>query len=125
MEVINKKHKDILHNVRVELACYMKVDTRNLYFSAGCNFELGIISGLFMHFVNDGDRWLFYLNDDQDGFAISAKKGKSSCSVNNASLCALFLKRTKCSLGNKFPIVISEQKIKDCPLYEILINKVF
>lgn len=125
MEVINKKHKDILHNVRVGLTCYMKVDTRNLYFSAGCNIELGIISGLFMHFINDGDRWLFYVNDDTDGFATTSVKNKSSCLVNNASLCAMFLKRTKSDIGNKFPIVISEKKINNSPIYEILIDKKF
>jgi hypothetical protein len=125
MEVINRLHKDIEHNVRVALANYMRVEKKEIYFSAGCNFSLGIMSGLFIHFINDDDRWLFYANGENDGFPTVARKGKNSSLIVSASLCSLFLKRTMCSPSTKFPIVMTKSKMKDSPIYEILINKAF
>jgi len=125
MEIINKRHDDISSNRRVDLAAYMRLDDKILYFSAACNFQLGIISGLNIHFINDDDRWLFYLNTDKDGFELCSIHNKNSCMVISASLCALFRKRTKCYNGSKFPIIMTQAKQKDCPIYEILINKAF
>lgn len=129
MELINKKHKDITSNSRVDLVDYVRPDKKEFYFSAGCNVHLGIIPGLYVHFINDGDRWLFYLNTDTDGFLLlarqTAKAQKKSPIIVNLSLLKLFLKRTNCSAGSKFPVRQTQQKIKDCVVYEIFINEVF
>ena len=125
MEIINKQHEDITFNQRVELAEYLRVEKKEFYFSAACNLNLGIIPGLFMHFINDDDRWLFYLNSEDDGFKTIARSGKNSALVVNVSLCSLFLRRTRCGAGTKFPIKKTEAKINNNPIYEILINKAF
>jgi hypothetical protein len=125
MEVINKRHDDISSNRRVDLAAYMRLDEKILYFSAACNFELGIMGGLNIHFINDDDRWLFYLNSDKDGFLLCNVHNKNSCMVISTSLCLLFRKRTKCAIGSKFPIVMTKAKKEDAPIYEIMINKAF
>ena len=125
MEIINKQHDEITFNQRVELAEYLRVERKEFYFSAACNLNLGIIAGLFMHFINDDDRWLFYLNDETDGFPTLVRPNKNSCIITNASLCSLFLRRTRCGSGTKFPIKMTEAKINNNPIYEILINKAF
>lgn len=125
MEIINKNHDDITFNQRVELAEYLRVEKKEFYFSAACNINLGIIPDLYMHFINDDDRWLFYLNNEDDGFKTLRRLGKNSTLVINASLCSLFLRRTKCGTGTKFPIVKTESKIKNAPIYEIKISKAF
>lgn len=125
MEIINRTHKDITQNTRVTLSDYLRVEKKEFYFSSGCNIHLGIIPGMFMHFINDDDRWLFYLNMDNDGFETLERKGKNSCLVINSSLSNLFFNRTRCSQGIKFPIIKTSAMINKCPVYEILINKSF
>jgi len=125
MEVINKRHDKILVNTRINLAAYMRIEEKMMYFSAACNVHLGLTGGLYMHFINDDDRWLFYVNSDKDGFETIHRHPKLSFLVANTHLCNLFLKRTRCSLKNKFPIEKTEAKMKDAPIYEIMINKVF
>lgn len=123
LEIINKKHKYITVNTRVELANYIRVELKEFYFSAGCNVNLGIVPGLFMHFINDEDRWLFYVNQDKDGFPLLERKSKKSLLITNSSLSVLFFRRTRCSVSAKFPIKLTEAKMKDCPVYEIMLNK--
>lgn len=125
MEIINKVHEKILSNVRVDLSDYLRVEEKVMYFSAGCNLHLGIISGLYMHFINDDDRWLFYLNSENDGFATIPHKGKNCTLVMNKSLSELFRKRTNTSINSKFPIRMTKAKQNDAPIYEIDLTKPF
>ena len=56
METINKRHEAITSNQRVDLAAYFKLESEKaVYFSAGAANEFGLIPGLFIHFVNDGE----------------------------------------------------------------------
>lgn len=125
MELITRFHKEIKQNTRLTLRSYVRLDKKMLYFSAACNVDLGIVPTLYAHFVNDDDRWFFYINEEKDGFYLTEMNGKNSCAVINTSLSELFKKRTRCSIGCKFPVVATGSKQKDCVLYEIKINEVF
>lgn len=125
METINRFHKEIKQNTRVTLKNYMRLDKKMLYFSASCNLELGILPTLNIHFINDDDRWFFYVNNDEDGFYLTELNGKNACAAINSTLSNLFKKRTRCADGTKFPVVITPNKIKDHHIYEIKINEAF
>lgn len=123
MEVINRLHKGIKQNQRLTLSNNVRVERKMFKFSAGCGLELGIVGGLYMHFINDDDKWLFYINSEKDGFPITSVHNKNATMVTNSSLCQMFFKKTRCSENCKFPVRITDAKVKDAPVYEILINQ--
>lgn len=124
MEIINKQHEDITTNQRVHLAAYFKVrDLKSIYFSAGAAKKFGLSGGLYVHFMNDGDRWYFYCNSESDGFQLITNSHKNSVLICDASLVNLFLKRTRTSLGCKFLIQLTPNKLKGSPVMEICLNK--
>lgn len=94
-----------------------------MFFSAGACREFGIQPGLFLHFVNDGDKWYFYCNDDKDGWALLGKEGKTSARIANASLIQLFLKRTGRAIPCKYRLMLTGSKMKGCALIEIMLNQ--
>lgn len=124
MELINKRHGDITSNQRVDLAAYFKMENeRVVYFSAGASIAFGLMSGLYMHFQNDDDRWYFYCNDDTDGFPLISRSGKNSILICDASLVKLICKRTKKTIGTKYLIQSLNSRFKGIQLMEILFNK--
>ena len=126
MEIINKKHDKITSDKRVDLAAYFKIETdRNLYFSAGASREFGLNAWEFMHFINDGDRWLFYTNSEPDGFKITIRAGKNAKLICDASLVALIKKRMFISEGTKFLLRATDAKMGESKVIEILFNKPF
>lgn len=125
METINKRHDEITSNQRIDLAAYFKLESEKaVYFSAGAANEFGLIPGLFIHFVNDGDKWFFYCNDDKDGFKLISRPGKNSTLICDASLVKLISKRTKVSIGAKFLITDTKSVLKGTGLLEINFNKI-
>ena len=124
METINKRHDAITSNQRVDLASYFKLESdKAVYFSAGAGFEFGLIPGLYIHFMNDGDKWFFYCNDDTDGFKLIARPGKNSVLVVSASLVKLIQKRTCCSIGSKFLVTRTNSVLKGQHIIEINFNR--
>lgn len=124
MEVINRTHDKITSNKRVDLAAYFKIESEKaLYLSSG--FADGEINPYhFIHFINDDERWLFYCNEDNDGFTLTQRKPKKCLLICSASLVALFIKRTKHSVGSKFLIRKTESVKNDAPIFEIMFNKI-
>lgn len=105
MEVINKSHDKIFINERVHLASYIKFNNKKaIYFSSGASREFGLLAGLNINFINDEDEWLFYLDNNEDGFELIEREDKNAVILCNAPLIELFLKRTRCGIPCKFPL---------------------
>ena len=125
MEIINKRHEKITSNQRIDLAAYFKIESdKAVYFSAGAATEFGLSGGLYLHFVNDGDRWFFYCNSDKDGFKLISRPGKKATLICDASLVRLIKNRTKCSISTKFLITETNNKLEGQGLLEINFNKI-
>jgi len=127
MEVINKRHEKIFANQRVKLEAYMKVENNRkaLYFSAGASSLFGLVPGLKINFINDGDQWFFYCNTDKDGFELIKRDGKNSSLICDAHLVNLFMKRTRSIEGTKYPISLTKSEHNQCPLFRIELNRPF
>ena len=124
MEIINRLHEDIFANQRVALEAYFKVETtKNILLSAGASLKYGLIPGLYIHFVNDENKWYFYCNGDNDGFRLLNRPNKNSVIICNSHLVTLFLKRTSCQIPCKFPLRLTKAKKDGCSLIEIQTNK--
>jgi hypothetical protein len=125
MEIINKRHEQIFKNERVELASYIRFDESGdkIYFSAGAAREFGLQPGLTAHFINDENHWLFYCDDDKDGFKLFGRKNKKAIEIFNASLVNLFVKRNRVHLPSKYPLKLSNAKLDGKQLIEINLNK--
>ena len=120
MEVINKKHKSITVNQKLNVFTFLKVhNIKQIYFSTTATKEFGLSEGLYAHFVNDGDQWFMYFNTDTDGFALSVQKGRN-VSIFNQALIQLFLKRTNHKAPSKFPLRLTGTKHEGHHLIEIM-----
>lgn len=127
MEIINKKHEDIIANRRTNALAYLNFlqDGKGILFSTKAVVSFGICAGMFAHFINDDDRWYVIFNTDKDGFEIFEKKTKRNLFVHNSHLVNLFLKRTKRSLPCKCVLKIADAKIKGCQLIELDLKNIF
>lgn len=126
METINKLHKEITSNQRLDLAAYFKISNdRTIYFSAKAADDFGLFPGLYMHFMNDEDRWYFYCNNEEDGFKIIERLEKNSVIICSKSLVHLIIKRMNISIGTRFPIELTANKLKADHMMEINFRKPF
>lgn len=126
MEIVNKCHPEIFKRRKNNAQCFIGFQSnKKIYISSGAVTEFGLIAGLSLNFVNEGDMWLFYCDDNTDGFTLlerADKKGKDLHIYSN-SLIALFQKRTRCSLPCKFPLTLTGSKYEGKHLINIEINK--
>lgn len=121
MEVIDKTHTDIIANRRIELGINICIrNSKEIYISSGATLEYGLSEGLFMHVVNDAEKWYLYFDNDPDGFLLNQRKGKSAVCVFDASLIYLFCKRTHHKYPCKFQLKLIGAKKNGSHLIEIL-----
>lgn len=126
MEIINKLHDEIFLNKRIKLAAYLKIPDKNyIYLSSFFVTRFGVNKDLFAHISNDEDKWFIYFNTDSNGFKLVGRGSKKALLITNSALVTLFINRTKCSIGCKFHVRPTNNKIEDSQLIEILINKPF
>lgn len=119
MEIINKSHKKITSNTRIDLASYIRIDKKTIYFSAGAVMEFGLQKGLSVNFINDDDQWLFYCDTNEDGFKLIERLNKKALLICDASLVNLFVKRTRMSLPCKFLLKELKSRLNGIPLVKI------
>ena len=121
MEIINKSHEEIKSNKREKLGVYLGIrNNKEINISAGATMEYGLAPGLFMHVVNDEDKWFIYFDNDCDGFLLNERKGKNAVFVFDASLIRLFCKRTHHQIPCKFQLKLTGAKQNGHHLIEIL-----
>ncbi len=123
METINRFHPEITQKSSDTLAAYIKMENGSIHFSEDACVNFGITSGLFAHFVNDDDRWYFYVNRENDGWGIVTHPLKMGAFIFSESLSILIQKRTKQSLFTKFPVKRAHATLHGRPILEICFNK--
>ncbi len=120
MEIINKKSLQIRNNSGRSLQRrYVVIDDVKMYFTAALVREFELKEGEYMHFMNEGDKWQCFVNDDKDGFAITPCRNKGGVNVTNSALCRLILKSTNHKAPKQFSIIKTGATNDKCPVYEI------
>ena len=121
MEIINKKSVSIKNNnARSLQRRHIVIDEVKLYFTAALVREFDLKVGEYMHFMNEGDKWQFFTNDDTDGFALTPVRLKGGINVNNTALCRLILKSTGYNPPKKYSVIKTNIMNDRCPVYEIV-----
>lgn len=114
--IINKRTPEIIASRRPAGINFVTVIETGFYFPIQTAFWLGLEKGKYMHFINDGAYWAFYVNNDTDGFDVVPDKGYK---VNNRTVAGLFLKSTKKKLKNRFYIIPTNSEHNGSKVYEI------
>jgi len=127
MNLINKKHPEILENKSGKNDSYMSVTDVGLYFTSASAKTFGLTAGMYLQFLNDGREWSFFQNGDADGFLLTAdaKESSSAVAIHNKALVKLFTKSTGFGKGTRLLLIESNIKHQGAPCVEIITNKSF
>lgn len=127
MNLINKKHPEILESKSGKNDSYMSVYEDRLYFTSQAAKRFGLTAGTYLHFLNDGASWCFFQNNDPDGFAVQddAKENSSAVMVCNKALIRMFMKSTKVTKGTRLYLMESNIRQNGIPVIEIVTNKTY
>jgi hypothetical protein len=124
-EIINKKHKAIDFNHRLNQSVFVKFMPKEIYFSAQAGRKFKFKAGNYIHFINDGERIYFYQNDGKDGFKLIQRTTKDSFMVMDVSLVRYLVKQKNFTMPQSFHLSWREAKIQDSRLIEIEFNNPF
>ena len=117
-QIINRKTPQIIANNRHSGLDFITITDKGFYFPKAVCFSLGISLGKYVHFVNDGDYWAFYINKDNDGFPFNMEK-KGVYRLNDRALSRMFLQSTKRKATDRLLIKITKSRNDGQPIYEI------
>ena len=120
MEVINRKSIAIKNgSLRSKQRHYVAVTDATIYFTASVVRELGLSHNEFVHFMNEGDKWQFFVNDDEDGFRLTPRRNKGGLEITNSALCKLIQKSTGYTTSKNYFVVKTGGENDKCPVYEL------
>jgi hypothetical protein len=127
MNLINKKHSEILESKSGKNDTYMSVHEDRLYFTNTAAKQFGLIAGQYLQFLNEGSDWSFFQNNDPDGFQLQAdtKENSNAVMVCNRALIKMFMKSAKIVKGTRLYLMASNTKYNGIPVIEIVTNKTY
>lgn len=108
MEIINKRHDEIMVGERSILSSYIKFENdRVILISAGACREFGISEGLKANFINDDEILYLYFDGSKDGFDLIKRTGKGSMLICNLSLVKYLLNKLHRTFPIKYTLTLS------------------
>lgn len=120
MEVINRSNpKIILNGGRSVTRMYATVEKRRIYFTSMITRVCEMKEGLYVHFLNEGDVWQFYINDDTDGFKLTPVRSKNGFHVSNSGLVNMILNSTGHQPFKKFEVKKTQNIHDKCPVFSL------
>lgn len=120
MEVINKRHGEIMVNERTILNSYIKFENdRTILISAGACREFGLSQGLKANFINDDELLYLYFDDSKDGFDLIQRTGKGSLLICNLSLVRYLLNKLHKTYPVRYTLSVTNIYHKGCNLIKV------
>jgi hypothetical protein len=120
MEVINRKSVSIINGtLRSRQRHYVKVNNSQLYFTAAVVRDLGIKEGDYVQFMNEGDKWQFFIDDNEDGFKLTPCRTKGGFDITSSALCKLIQKTTGYTTVKQYQVIKTGAENDRCPIYEL------
>lgn len=132
MGIINKNSEEIKKYRRYGTGAdaFVRVYDSRMYFTESASKMCGMQIGDFVHFINDGLEWCFYVNDDKDGFLVSqgqngrkSYKDRDSKNICNVGLIRLFRATTGFSHDTSFVIEKTNAFHDKCSIFIIKTDK--
>lgn len=125
MKVINRKSIEIvLNGGRATTRKYIVIEKRRIYFTAAITRLCELKTGLYVHFLNEGSDWDFYVNDDPDGFKLTPVVSKGGFHINNTGLTTMILKSTGFNKAKRFAVVKTDLFQDRSPVFKLSLENV-
>lgn len=124
MNIINRKSKEIVIERRIAYKpMHINVGRRACMFTSLACDICGVKEGKFVQFINEGNEWSFFVNNDEDGFKplLVQKKGNAH-RINSSGLCVMILKSYGFKNSKKFAIEKTTAVKDGSPIYKLTLN---
>jgi hypothetical protein len=97
---VDRNHPEIARTPSVKRYQFMSLKgDRRMYFTAAAVLEFRLEAGKYLHFDEQEGFWLFWQNNDPDGFRLHGA-GDGALDISNNALVRLFRKKTRYTEGN-------------------------
>lgn len=125
MNLINRKSKElVLHGGRAKTRLYVSLNRNHIYFTSSVSRLCEMQVGLYVHFMNEGSDWNFYLNDDTDGFKLCFIKSKGGYMIANTGLTQMMLKSFGVKDEKRLSIEPTNIMQDKCPVFKLSFDEV-
>lgn len=129
MKIINRFSTEVLvKKSRNQQRHFVTVGNRVVYFTVMTALFCGIKEGSFIQFMNEGNDWQFYVNDDTDGFVPirvdSVKNEKHSYRICNDGLVNMILSSTGFKKKKRFSVKKTELFQDRSPIFQLSLEDV-
>lgn len=121
MELVNKKSMAIKNGTgRAAQRHYVAVREKGLYFTVAIAREVPLRIGEYVHFMNEGNRWQFFVNDDKDGFPLTPVIKKGGFNITSSALAKLIQKTTGYTTTKNYEVRKTGGEQDKCPIFELI-----
>lgn len=117
-QIINRTNPEILANRRFIGLEFISISEKGMYFPKNTSFTVGISTDQYIHFINDGEFWSFYVNQNKDGFPFSKDKA-GAYKIADRALARMFIRSTKRQPSDRMLIKATKAKHGASTIYEI------
>lgn len=125
MKLINRNSEEIIMaGGRSISRQYIIVEKYRIYFTAAATRVCRLKEGMFVQFLNEGDQWNFFINDDPEGFKLSPVRAKKAFNINNTGLSAMILKSMNFKDKKRFSVERTEIIQDHCPVFKLSLKNV-
>ena len=120
MQQINRKSPQVIaNNARVISRSYVVIDEGKFYFTAAMSRFLSLRVGLYIHFLNEGAEWNFYINSDEDGFKLTPVTNKGGFHITNSGLTKMVLKSMGYKTTKRLTVENTETQLEGMAIYRL------
>ncbi len=125
MNIINRKSKEVIvSGNRAVSRSYISIENGQIYFTAAISRICELQVGLFIHFLNEGSDWRFYVNDNPDGFKLTPVISKNGFHITSAGLTNLILKSTGFNKQKRFSVIPTDNYQDKCRIFSLSLENV-
>lgn len=120
MKIINRKSTELIqHGGRAKTRFYVTIEPKRIYFTSATSRICEMKDGLYVHFMNEGSEWNFYVNDDRDGFKLTPVRSKGGFHISNMGLINMILKSLGFNSTKRLSIIVTNIIHDKCPVYSL------
>lgn len=99
---------------------YLKIkEGEKIFFTKAIVLLCGLKAGEFVHFLNEGNDWMFYSNDNRDGFKITADAA-GNLQLNSYPLSRMILKSCGHQLKHTFYVKQTNIIHDKCQVFKMM-----
>lgn len=125
MQVINKKsHLIAAYKGKQNKDFRIRIEDRRIVLSQSTCLANRFRAGQFLHFMNDGPLWYFFVNDDPDGFKlVKVERSKGSLEFFSGAAVHLIRQVTKSLMSMCYPVEETKMEKGERPVFKIRLDK--